>query len=184
MLIKALLSKYAPHSHTCIYTPYLTLLSPSLPTSHFITDDEAYLFLKDSRLSSDRAMAPLCCALLIALSRHTWGGRSCDDGRSAHCSLPYLFRAVKEEHKFDIAHIVHLSLPTIQIVLVPRKPINQKLLGCAPLHGLPQETDGDLYRNNLPILDVVFDEVTIFRAAVPLLTQEISSREMDKAKLL
>lgn len=53
-----------------------------------------------------------------------------------------------------------------------------------PFTHILQKSDGDFHWHDLALLDVLGDELAIGRAAVPGLSQQVPSREVDKAKLL
>ena len=50
--------------------------------------------------------------------------------------LLYLLRTVEKENKLDNSLISHLSLPSIQVILVSREAINQELVLATLLHCL------------------------------------------------
>lgn len=87
-------------------------------------------------------------------------------------SLHYLLGTFKKEHKFDFTLVFcHLSLPSVQIVLISGEPIDQKLFCTAFFHGLPEQGDGDLDGNNQTIFHTVLNQITILGATVTFLSQ-------------
>eukprot|EP00053_Salpingoeca_punica_P018345 m.179517 g.179517 ORF g.179517 m.179517 type:complete len:353 (-) comp17410_c1_seq5:1665-2723(-) len=101
-----------------------------------------------------------------------------------HASDADLLRAVEVEHEAGVDLVRHGLLPPFVVFQVAREAIDEELLASAFSHGLLNETDGNLDRDNGALLDVVVDEGGHFRPRVSLSAQQVARRQMHKAEIL
>ena len=76
-------------------------------------------------------------------------------------------------------------LPPINIVLIPWKTINKKLFRVPPifLHGFFYQIDCNFYRHNFTFKDYAIDQISVRWAAVSLLSEKVSSWEVDETEV-
>jgi hypothetical protein len=75
---------------------------------------------------------------------------------------------VQEQQKLSLCNIIHIFAPTLKISKITGKTINQKLrfsmFSSGLHHGVVQQSNGNIGRDNLSFLDISIDHLSQIRS--------------------
>ena len=97
----------------------------------------------------------------------------------------HLIGTGQQQHEVFLDFPSHLSLPTVEIVLVTREAVDEETVLPRVFHRFLDQRAGDLHRNDSSVPDVALDQVSVFRAwCGPLGAEQIPSRKVDEPESL
>mmetsp|Transcript_14790 Transcript_14790/g.29674 ORF Transcript_14790/g.29674 Transcript_14790/m.29674 type:complete len:219 (+) Transcript_14790:231-887(+) len=98
--------------------------------------------------------------------------------------LQLLLRALEVEAEGHGRAVPDLPFPALAVVEGAGEAVDEEAAGGGGLHGLEEQTDGDLHRHDLALLDVILDQRRVRRLRRLLLTQQVSRRQVHPPELL